>query len=431
MIHLAVVLIITAGPIGAFEYRETPPASLFPFSQAAADPSLPDAISNPAYLPAITYPYLHFSGGMPYTMNGLYASSLRAGYGTRGFGIQAAWDRFGLEQYTEHIVEVNIGYMPVRYVSIGAGAYYYNLSIDTVETGLRTHQADARASIVVSPCRWLDISFLQENIGSIFVTKRRDLMFPEWSAGAALKPVRGFAVVYNINSTAAGYVNSISASATVLKYFSLRAGYAVEATTCAAALSFIYRYIAVSYGIKYHPHLGLTHSVGVTLSALEMNIEPISYGPVFRGIGADPVPAKTNLNICTHDELRALPGTAGRFADRIMKYRKTIGPLTRTGLLQIGMSEAEINELMEHSTGLTPETEDRKTGRLGRNAAEKSQKLLFKKLVGEGLSASTALELSDLAAGGRREALIDRINSLRDIDAGKKRRVIELCTGLR
>ena len=299
MIHLAVALIIAAGPIGAFEYRETPPASLFPFSQAAADPSLPDAISNPAYLPAIRYPYLHFSGGMPYTLSGLYASSLRAGYGTRGFGIQAAWDRFGLEQYTEHIVELNIGYMPVKYVSIGAGAYYYNLSIDTVETNLRTHQADARASIVISPCRWLDISFLQENIGSIFRKKRRDLMFPEWSAGAALKPFRGFAIVYNINSTAAGYVNTISAAANVLKYFSLRAGYAVEATTYAASLSFIYRYIAVSYGIKYHPHLGLTHSVGVTLSALEMNIEPISYGPVFPLTGGKPATEKVDLNACS------------------------------------------------------------------------------------------------------------------------------------
>lgn len=431
MMNLALALIIAAGPIGAFEYRETPPASLFPFSQAASDPSLPDAISNPAYLPAVTYPYLHFSGGMPYTLKGLYASSLRAGYGTRGFGIQAAWDRFGLEQYTEHIVELNIGYMPVKYVSIGAGAYYYNLSIDTVETGLRTHQFDARASIVLSPCRWIDLSFIQENIVSAFRKSRRDLMFPEWSAGAALKPFRGFAILYNVNSTAAGYVNCVSASAAVLKYFSLRAGYAVEATTFAASLSFIYRYIAVSYGIKYHPHLGLTHSVGVTLSAFEMNIEPICYGPVIAAAGGSAAEKKVDLNACTRDELAALPGTAGRFTDRIMKYRKTIGPLTRTGLLQVGMTEAEINELMEHATGLAPEEEDRKTQYLRRDAAEKSQKLLFRKLVGEGLPASTALELSDMAAGGQRDALIRKIGSLRELDANKKKRVLELCTGQR
>jgi hypothetical protein len=429
MIHLAITLVLAAGPIGAFEYRESPPASLFPFCQAAAETSLPDAFSNPAYLPSIRYPYLHFSGGMPYTLDELTSSTLRAGYGTRGFGIQAAWNRFGFEQYLEQTVELNIGYQPVKYVSIGAGAYYYNLSIDTAETTLRTNLADARASIVVAPCRWFEAAFLQENIGSIFCKKRRDLLFPEWSAGAAVKPFRGFALVYNINSTATGYVNSVSAAANLLKYFSLRAGYALEATTYAASLSFIYRYISVSYGIKYHPHLGLTHSVGVTLSAFEMNIEPISYGTIFPRVPENRETVKTDINSCTYEELSALPGSGGQYADRIMKYRKTIGQLSRTSLLQIGMPEGEINRLMEIVTGLAPEPGERKKDVRQRDTAEKAQKLVFKNLVSAGIPASTALELSDMAVRGQRGALTERINSLRDIDRQKKKQVLELCIG--
>ena len=86
---------------------------------------------------------------------------------------------------------------------------------------------------------------------------------------------------------------------------------------------------------------------------------------------------------------------------------------------------------MEHATGLAPEAENRKTAFLRRDAAEKAQKLLFKKLIGEGLTASTALELSDLAMSGQRDTLAGKINSLRDLDGRKKKRVLELCTGSR
>jgi hypothetical protein len=429
MMHLALALAIAACPIGAFDYRGSTPAALFPFCQAAAEPSLPDAIVNPAYLPAIRYPYLHFSGGIPYTLGELTSSTLGAGYGTRGFGIRAAWDRFGFEQYQEHVVTLSLGYQPVRYVSLGAGAYYYNLSIDTAETTLRTHQGDARASIVVAPCKWFEAAFMQENIASLFLAKRRDLLFPEWSAGAALKPFRGFTLLYNITGTATGYVNTISAAANVLKYFSLRAGYAIEATTGAASLSFIYRYIAVSYGIKYHPHLGLTHSIGVTLSAFEMNIEPISYGEIFPALPDRSETAKTDINACSYEELAALPGVGAQHADRIMKYRKTIGPVTRTALLQVGMSEGEIARLMERVTGLAAETGGQAATMQQRESAERAQKRVFRGLVAAGVPASTALELSDLAVRGQREALAARIDSLRDLDRQKKKQVLELCTG--
>ncbi|OHD66659.1 MAG: hypothetical protein A2176_05185 [Spirochaetes bacterium RBG_13_51_14] len=431
MIPISILLCLATAAVSAFDYRETPPAALFPFCQAAADASLPDAISNPAYLPSIRYPYLHCSGGMPYTLDELYSSTIRIGYGTHGVGIQAVWNRFGFAQYLEHIVEGNIGYMPVKYVSIGAGVYYYNLTMDTVEISLSSHLVDGRASILVSPCRWIDLSFLQENIGSLLCPNRRDLLFPEWSAGAALRPVQGFTLLYNMNRTAVGYVNSISASANVLKYFSVKVGYAREANTYSASLCVLYRYVAASYGLKYHPHLGFTHSVGITLSTQDINIESLGYGPLMSKIRKLHDGRKIDINTCSYDDLLGVRGCDRHYTERIMKYRKTIGPLTRTGLLQIGMSEKEVNHMLEYITGLAPEDPDSGIGRRGGSDLECKQKRLFRDLIELGLPAATALEIAELAVTGDYRTIQNRINSLPALDARKKKRAQELCTGAR
>lgn len=424
---IAVILIIAKVAICAFDYREAPPAALFPFSQAAGDSSLPDAISNPAYLPSVQYPYLLFSGSMPYTLSDFYASTLQAGYGAKGFGVRAVWSRSGIEQYTENIAEASIGYMPVRYVSAGAFIRYYNLAIDTAEVSRTIHLVDGGCSILISPFKWIDLAFHQENLGSLFIKKRRDLLPPDWSAGAALKPFRGLTLAYNCNSTANGYIHCVSAAANILKYFSIRVGYAREAGTFSAALSFIYKYIAASYGLKYHPHLGFTHSVGVTLSTSEIPIGSLAYGDLFSRARGEHAQVKTDINVCGMDRLESIPGLDRAMAERIMKYRKAIGPLSRKSLLQIGLSEQEIDRLLDHATGLVPEEAGPAVNYRDRERREKAQKELFKKLIVLGLSPSSALELSDMAVQGRYSALTAKIDSLPWTDKDKKKKARELC----
>jgi hypothetical protein len=431
MIKIAVILLISGNVPGAFDYRVTPPAALFPFRQAANDTTLPDSVSNPAYLPRIAYPYLHCSGGRPYTLDGLYATTLRAGYAVKGFAVQALWDRFGTGQYMENVVELNLAYMPVRYVSLGAGASYLNLSTNTTESSLKTHQADCRASLLVAPCEWFEIAFQQENMASLFIKKRRDLLFPEWIAGAALKPFRGFSLLYNISKTSNGFVNTIAATANVLKYFSIRVGYAREAATCSGALTFVYKYMAVSYGIKYHPHLGYTHTAGVTLSVSEMNIDSLSYGSIvsrIREVRSNPT---VDINRCSMDQLAALPGMQQHIAERIMKHRRSIGPLSRTSLLQIGLSGREIDGLQKYITGLAPDETGGRRARQSRERYEQAQKEIFKKLVVLGVPAATALELSDMAMMGKNKSYAERVNSLADLPADKKKQALKLCAGSR
>ncbi|MBN1496351.1 MAG: helix-hairpin-helix domain-containing protein [Spirochaetes bacterium] len=424
---IALLLIMARTAFCAFDYREAPPAALFPFMQAVGDASLPDSISNPAYLPHIRYPYLHVSGSMPYTLSDCYSTTLRAGYGTKGVGIRAVWCRTGIEEYAENTAEASLGYMPVRYVAAGASVRYYNLAINTVEVSRTIHLVDGECSLLISPARWIDLAFRQENIGSLFIKKRRDLLPPDWSAGAALKPFRGLTLAYNCVSTANGYVHCVSAAANVLKYFSVRVGYAREAGTFSAALSFVYKYMAASYGLKYHPHLGFTHSVGVTLAASAITIESLSYGDLFSRIRGRRTPVKTDINRCGMEALESIPGLDSAMAGRIMKYRNAIGPLSRKGLVQMGMSEREIDRLLEHATGLVPDETAAGNDYRVRALREKAQKALFKRLIALGLPPSTAIELSDMAALGQKKALTERINAMQWPDPGKKKQALELC----
>lgn len=427
MIAVAATLHLLHSVFLAFEYRESPPASLFPFNRAAACSPMPDAVSNAAYLPRFPYPYLHASGAMPHSMEGLYASIIRVGYGTRRFGFQASWSRFGFDAYMEHAAGGDIGFMPVKYISLGAGGSYFHLAMDTPETGARAGVADGRAAILIAPFDWIDLTFQQENIGSLFIKKRRDLLFPGWSAGAALRPIRGLAITYNLNHTVHGYVNSLSAAAAVLKHFIIQGGYARETMTSSMSLTIAYRGIAASYGLRYHPHLGLTHCVGVTLSTGEIPVEPISYGRIlarFRG-----GKAAIDLKECTLEELCEIPWLPRDHASRIIRYRDTEGPLTRASLVQIGMTERDIDRLLTRATGLTPPKRSSREEYQARIKIEKAQKRLFTSLTKAGVPPGTALELAGMAVRGETRRLREKIASLDGLSADKKKEVSALCAG--
>ncbi len=427
MIAFAAALHIFHAAFLAYEYRESPPASLFPFNRAVACSPMPDAVSNPAWLPRFAYPYLHASGAMPYSMEGLYASIIRVGYGTGGLGFQASWSRFGFDAYMEHAAGADIGFMPVRYISLGAGGRYYHLALHTPETGARAGLADGRAAIILAPFEWIEVAFQQENIGSLFVAKRRDLLFPVWSAGASLRPMLGLAVAYNLNSSAHGYVNSVSASAAVLKHFIIQGGYARETMTSSMSLTVAYRGIAASYGLRYHPHLGLTHCVGVTLSTVEIPVEPIGYGRILERFRRSA--PRLDLGKCTLEELREIPWLSRDHAARIIRFRDAEGSLTRAALVQIGMTERDIDRLLTRATGLAPPTRSSRDEYRARMDAEKARKRLFKSLIKAGVPPGTALELSGMAVRGEARQLRERIASLSGLSAETRKTVAKLCAG--
>jgi hypothetical protein len=428
MIQLAILICMAALPIEAFDYLENSPSYLFPYNQAAIDATLPDGCSNPAYSPCIRYPYLHASGSKPYSLDGLYSTLLKIGYGAGVFGAYASWGRFGFDQYLENIIEAGFGYRPVKYISLGVGMRYYNISLNTPEVRLSCNLFDGIVSVMAAPCEWLDLSFQFENITSVFIKNRRDLLYPGWSAGVSLKPIRGISLRWNINRTPSGYVNSASATVYILRYLSVSAGYSRESETYSAALSLIYKYIAVSYGLKYNPHLGFTHSIGVTLSPFEIPVEALNYGRMFTWIHGDRGTRKIDINSCTLEELNRIPGMNKTFAERIIKHRASIGPIKKEDLMRIGMNREEAAQLLALADGFVednPQGGKRKTAK----GPEKARKKIFKQLLKEGLSASASLEISGMAAKGEHRKILDKLDSLPGIGAKKKKKIIELCAG--
>jgi hypothetical protein len=429
MIRISITVCLAIRYFTAFDYRQNSPASLFPQNQAAIDITLPDSASNPAYFPRIKYPYLHFSGCRPYNLDELYSTTIRAGYGDGAFGMQASWSRFGFDQYLENIAEASAGYCPIKYISLGAGLFYYNVSIHTPEVSLSGHLCDGRLSILIAPFEWIDLSFQYENVVSLFIKSRRDILYPGWSGGAGLKPIKGLSLIWNITSTPYGFVNSLAASINILKYFSIRAGYARESSTYSAAVSFIYKYVSASYGLKYHPHLGLTHSFGVSLAAGEIAVEALNYGEMFNRIREIRGIKKIDISSCSLEELLQIPDFDELFAGRIIKYRNNIGPVSKDAFIQIGMNEQEARRVMKYITGLADESPKPKKAARGRKEHEKAQKEIFQKLLREGLPASLSLELSEMAVRGQVHMIRSKLGSLTELDQNKKKRIMQLCAG--
>ncbi|HOO71243.1 MAG TPA: helix-hairpin-helix domain-containing protein [Spirochaetota bacterium] len=406
----------------AFEYREYAPALLFPYTTASVHISVPETLTNPAVLPCLQNSYCILSGSNPYTMKGLFSSGVAIGHGTGLWGMQAFWKRTGILGYAEQAAGVDAGVMPVKYVSFGAGVQYFNVSIDCDGYKADRHLCNLRLGLRVIPLKWLAFSFEHDNLLSYCVAKYRNYQFPEWSLGAALIPVRGIEINWNITSTAFGYVNTLAFSADLLRYFIFSAGYSRETDSYAAALTLVYRYLSASYGIRYHTHLGLTHSVSFSFSLRSMEVDGIHYG----GGRADrTITEKVDINRCAKEDMASLPGLPESMALRIIKYRELFGPVTRKSLGQIGLSESEIDLLLHYVCGLAEEKpRARRDTRITVNSKKKE---LFALLLQKGLGPETAFIVAEKSNSAGEKELRRILDSDKKIPESTKNEVVDLC----
>lgn len=442
MIKIAIALLIARSLTLSFNYKETNPASLFPYYTAASDTAPFTHLSNPAYLPLWNTGYLSFDYGKPYHMEEMNSGNIRAGYSNGGMGFQAAWNRFGITEYYEDIYEAGFGFRPWKYLSLGAGLSYYHLQIGTEEIKYNHGSFDINSALLLLPFEWISIGFIQENFLALMDRhkKEEDYLYPNQGFGIAVKPARGITLSWNVNKIYYGYINSFSVSANVLPVLSLKSGYSKETSSYSFSLSLICRKLTVAYGMSYHTYLGATHKLGVTIASMDYSLEQVEYKKRLRRL---PVKKKRiNINTCTMEMLIESglfsPGTA----ERIMRYRNTLGPLSRKSLIQLGFSEKEFKVNRNYITGLTesPRASDYTLKEDSRSKTYEwhkrkgysidTRKQLFKKLLENGLDASAALKVAELARENKKGRLIFLIKTSPDIPDEKKDLVIEICTGL-
>lgn len=425
--------------IGAFEYRENHPASLSHQLCAVSDTAPLSNLSNPAYLPIWKGIYFSSAYGKPYLLREMNAANIRTGYSTGGFGIQGGWSFFGINEYQEHVLELDFGRRIFPFLFIGGGVSNYRLIINTPDISLHESLFNYRLALLLVPFKWMHISYLQENVQSFFDKKRQDLMYPQWSAGISLNPVNGVFFIWNITSAYYGYINSFAVSTNLLSCLNFKAGYSREISTCSFAVNFFYKSMGISYGIDYHAFLGSTHRIAVTLSTEDLRLEEIQY--LKKRLTGKPrrsgLPA-IDINKCSIEELETIPVLTKEMAGRIIKYREMIGPITIKALFQIGLDSKQLKEIQEYIHGLSLDENDDDNARAGKKyirnrnnkngfATLEKRKELFKKLLQTGLPSGMALRIAELSREKNRDELAREIENMAEIPRSMKVEIRRIC----
>ncbi len=423
----------------AFTYREIHPAALFPFFRAAVESDIARPFANSAYLPESPSFFVDMSYARPYNLDGLSASSVCAGTSLNNIGAQLSWHSFGIDEYKEDIFETSLGYKLSNHISAGITPSISKLSINTELASFNDYFFNVHAGLVISPFEWLALGYRQENIRTLFLDEARDMHYPGWSAGAVLKPARGFSISYNLNKTHFSYINTFAASANLLKWLSVAGGYSRETSSLAGACTIIVNGIMASYGLRYHSYLGTTHSFSATLRYGALPLEEISYSNPRKPSCDGAINAKT----CSLDDLTNI-GIAPLVAERIIKYRETIGPLSKKSLIQMGLSSKEYRRLSpcflnlaDDDIALKKEHQKKNVPHMKKfNKAQKpdlpfrnaeARKLLFQKLIQEGVKASSALRITELAKDLSQQKLLDSINHLSFLNDSEKQAAKKVC----
>lgn len=431
--HTAILIYAAILCSAAFEYRTGDLFSLFPFQVAAQNTIWPTAVINPANLPGNGGLLLNSTAARPYSERELSAAGLFAQYSSAEYGGQLSWSSFGADFYRENIVSFKAGYRLFSFISAGISGSLYkaDISLDNLEREI--YAGDTDAGLLLAPCSWLGVSFMQTNIITLINKKKEDVLYPSRSAGITVKPATGFSLSWNITSTPAGIVNSFAAAANPLKYFTVQGGYSREDSSLAAAFGVMINGFAISYGLRYHQYLGYTHSAGITFAPHTIT-GSLDYG---RTILSQPE-KKRDIRSATIDDLREIDGLSPRSANRIILYRDRIGPVTEKALVQIGMSREEIAIIESNFFGLQRTAHsidsDKKPARkkfLNRPPKSERIKHRFREMIASGIPSTRAITYSELCESADEETFTDTLEGDRSLTDEQKVIIKSSCSGER
>ncbi len=141
----------------------------------------------------------------------------------------------------------------------------------------------------------------------------------------------------------------------MLACLSLKGGYSRETSSYSFSVNFLYDKFSVSYGLTHHTYLGSTHKLGLTIASGDFTLQEINYNKNLARRSLPEKKKKININNCVFEELMESNLFSNEIAERIIKYRDTIGPVSEKGLLQIGITKKEFESIQEYISGLAVE----------------------------------------------------------------------------
>ena len=415
--------------MGAFEYQPAAPVELFPYSVAVRDETALGQYIPAHYAPLVSGVAISSSAAQPYSIEGLSARHISAVIPLKPLGLSAAWKSFGTSGYMENTFTFSAGLAPFKAVSFGVGANCYNLKIHGGDIDTDKNFFDVSAGLLVRPFNWLETAVFADNIRSFFNDTDDFYIRENYGAGIKLKPFRGLSLIYNINKDYSGYFNSLSVTAHILPFFSVSCGYAREAMTWSGALSVVFKKVSASYGIRLHPYLGVTHVIGLSLNINGEKFPAINYSQNREDNEEKKVIKKIDINACSNEEIEAVPVLNPTHAERIIRYRQQIGPVSEKALAQLGLTAREIVSLQRYVFGLAQDNQEisKKPSPSRKPSPAKKNKNLFMSLVEEaGLSPIQAMELCEAANKGGRAAFRQKLQSM-SLNAAVKKEAEVIC----
>ena len=417
--------------VGAFEYHPSAPAELFPYSPAVKDETGLGQYIPAHYAPLVSGASISSSASQPYSIEGLSARHISGVAPLKPLGFSAAWKSFGTSGYMENTFMASAGLAPFKAVSFGIGANYYNLKIHGGDIDINKNFFDISAGLLIRPVGWLEAAAFADNIRSFFDNDGVDNFYirKNYSAGIKLKPFQGLSLIYNTGKDYSGYLNSLSVTAHILPFLSVSCGYARETMTWSGALSAVFKKISASYGIRLHPYLGVTHIVGLSFNANGRNFSSMKYSQGREDNEEKADIKKVDINACSNEEIEAIPVINPAYAERIIRYREQIGPVSEKALAQLGLTAREIVTLQRYVFGLAPDKKEnqKKVSTPKKTTPVKKNKNLFMSLVEEiGLSPTQAMELCEAANKGGREGFRKKLQSM-PLGAAEKKEAEAVC----
>ena len=425
--HLLYVVIIFNG---AFEYRYENPSALFPTLQAVYDYSYPAVMINPGQLPLANGFILNSNGGRPYSEKELTSGGVAIQYGDGDYGLQLSWNSFGAYFYREHTFSLKAGYSIFSFLNVGVSENLYILKIAVNELSKEWRKSDTDVSLLFLPCQWLNFAFTQTGVVSYFNNKNDDILYNESSIGVLFKPGKGFSIAWNNTDTAAERVNIFAVSVNPTKFLTLKGGYCKENSSFTTAIGILAENLFISYGLRYHPFLGYSHSIGISYT-IGSGIESLDYKKPLFSIERE----KMNINTASLGELKSIDGLSDVSAERIILYREKIGPVTDKALVQIGLTSDEIKIIRANFYGIERasvskdgETNPKNSKKFVKTHPRQERiKTKFQQLIKEGIQAGTAIKYSELSESVNKNEFRAKLQSDSSLSAEQKKAIERIC----
>lgn len=404
---------------------------------AIEDTALPAAALNGANAPFADSGFTSFELSKPYLAEGLWAARLFAALPYRGAGFSGEFAYFGTKGYGEYTARAGGGYAFGKIFSVGGGLSWQSFNINLPDFKETQNFFDVNISLRTQPHKMFSVGFALDNIKAFF---DKDIYIsPKLAVGIALEPFNGLMFRYNLQKDEFGFVNFAELRANLLPFCSISCGYARESMVWTASVTVLFGHAAARYTIKTHPYLKATHVFTITARMATDRLNALRYGVE----SGDEAIVKIDINACSDEEIQALPGLTEEQANRLIEYRKRIGPITEKALKQMGLTSAEAQRLQTYAYGFAEEEKkDEKTVRTKKNrnsvknkaAANRIQKQteqkdLFLALVEAGVPPAQALDISEAAKKGRAEAL-NALNAASGLPEDVKRKAASICENL-